>query len=51
MIGTLCAWDTEPRGLTDEQTARLEDLAEQAAARIELTRWRSRWAKPRLTIR
>jgi diguanylate cyclase (GGDEF)-like protein len=36
VVGTLCAWDTEPRELSAEQVERLQDLAEQASARIEL---------------
>ena len=36
VVGTLCAWDAEPRELSAEQVERLQDLAEQAAARIEL---------------
>jgi diguanylate cyclase (GGDEF)-like protein len=36
IIGTLCSWDTEPRALSGDQVERLDDLAEQAAARIEL---------------
>jgi diguanylate cyclase (GGDEF)-like protein len=38
LIGTLCAWDTEPRELDDEQLALFEDVAEQAVWRLELTR-------------
>ena len=38
VIGTLCCWDTVVRELGDEQLARLEDLADQLIARIELTR-------------
>jgi diguanylate cyclase (GGDEF)-like protein len=38
VIGTLCAWDTEPRELDDERLALFEDVAEQAVWRIELTR-------------
>ncbi len=38
VIGTLCAWDTEPRALSDEQIALFENVAEQAVWRIELTR-------------
>ncbi|MDP9377198.1 MAG: sensor domain-containing diguanylate cyclase [Actinomycetota bacterium] len=37
-VGTLCSWDTVPRELSAEQLARLEDLAEEVAARVELTR-------------
>lgn len=37
-IGTLCSWDTKERQLGREQLARLEDLAEEVASRIELTR-------------
>lgn len=36
IVGTLCAWDTEPRELDPEQLARFEDLAEQVVAQIEL---------------
>ena len=38
VIGTLCAWDTRPRELTDEQLSLFEDLAEEVVWRIELTR-------------
>ena len=38
VIGTLCAWDTEPRELTDEQVELFESLAEEVVWRIELTR-------------
>ncbi len=38
VVGTLCAWDTVARDLGEEQIARLEDLAEEVASRIELTR-------------
>jgi diguanylate cyclase (GGDEF)-like protein len=38
VIWTLCSWDTEPRELSADQVARLQDLAEQAATRIELMR-------------
>jgi diguanylate cyclase (GGDEF)-like protein len=38
VIGTLCAWDTGPRELDDEQLERFEDVAEQAVWRLELTR-------------
>jgi diguanylate cyclase (GGDEF)-like protein len=37
VIGTLCTFDTVALTLTDEQEARLEDLADQVAAQIELT--------------
>jgi hypothetical protein len=35
VVGTLCSWDTVARELDAEQLARLEDLAEQLAARME----------------
>jgi len=38
VIGTLCCWDTVPRDLGAERLARLEDVAEQLVARIELIR-------------
>ena len=38
VVGTLCAWDAEPRRLSPVQLARFGDLADQAAARLELTR-------------
>ena len=38
VIGTLCAWDTSARELSEEQAGRLEDLAEQVSARMELVR-------------
>ena len=38
IIGTLCAFDTEQIRLSAEQEARLEDLADQVAAHVELTR-------------
>jgi diguanylate cyclase (GGDEF)-like protein len=38
VLGSLCSWDTRERVLGDEQLARLEDLAEQLVARIELGR-------------
>jgi diguanylate cyclase (GGDEF)-like protein len=38
VIGTLCTFDTVEHELDDEQLARLEDLADQVAAQIELTR-------------
>jgi diguanylate cyclase (GGDEF)-like protein len=37
-VGTLCAFDTEPRDLSDEQIARLEDIAEIARAHLELVK-------------
>ncbi len=37
-IGSLCSWDTAERELDGEQLARLEDLAEEVASRLELTR-------------
>ncbi|HTW13220.1 MAG TPA: diguanylate cyclase [Solirubrobacteraceae bacterium] len=37
-IGTLCAFDTAARELTDEQVARLEDLADLARAHLELVK-------------
>ena len=37
VVGALCAFDTLPREMTDEQTGLLEDLAEQASTQIELT--------------
>ena len=37
-VGTLCAFDTEPRELTDEQVARLEDIADLARAHLELVK-------------
>ena len=37
VIGTLCTFDTVALRLTAEQEARLEDLADQVAAQIELT--------------
>lgn len=38
VVGTLCAWDNEPRVLSGEQLARFEDLADQVAATMQLTR-------------
>lgn len=38
VVGTLCAWDTVPRILSEEQLARFEDLAEQVVGQIELSR-------------
>ena len=38
VIGTLCAFDPGELSIDDEQLARLEDLADQAVAQIELTR-------------
>ena len=37
-VGTLCAFDTEPRELSDEQVSRLEDIAEIARAHLELVK-------------
>jgi diguanylate cyclase (GGDEF)-like protein len=37
-VGTLCAFDTVPREITEEQTALLQDLADQVTSQIELTR-------------
>ncbi len=37
-VGTLCAFDTKPRAVTDEQIERLEDIAEVARAHLELMR-------------
>ena len=37
-VGTLCAFDTVERRITDEQTALLQDLADQVVSQIELTR-------------
>jgi GAF domain-containing protein len=37
VIGSLCSWDTARRIVSDEQIARLEDLADQLVARVELT--------------
>lgn len=37
-VGTLCAFDTESRELSDEQAARLEDIAEIARAHLELVK-------------
>ena len=36
-VGTLCAFDTVEHAITEEQTALLEDLADQVVAQIELT--------------
>ena len=36
IIGTLCAFDSEPRELSDEQTARLEDIAQLIRSHLEL---------------
>jgi diguanylate cyclase (GGDEF)-like protein len=38
VIGTLCAWDEQPREISEEQVARFEDLAEQVVSQIELKR-------------
>lgn len=38
VIGALCCWDTEEHELSDEQVARLEDLATQVASRVDLLR-------------
>jgi diguanylate cyclase (GGDEF)-like protein len=38
VVGTLCAWDTVAREISDEQVARFEDLAAQVVAQVELTR-------------
>ncbi len=37
-VGTLCAFDTQSREISDEQIARLEDIAEVARAHLELVR-------------
>ena len=37
-VGTLCAFDTESHELTDEQVARLEDIAELVRTHLELVR-------------
>jgi diguanylate cyclase (GGDEF)-like protein len=37
-VGTLCAFDTEPHELSDEQISRLEDIAEIARAHLELVK-------------
>lgn len=37
-IGTLCAFDSEPRELSDDQIALLEDIAELARAHVELVK-------------
>jgi diguanylate cyclase (GGDEF)-like protein len=37
-VGTLCAFDTEPHELSDEQISRLEDVAEIARAHLELVK-------------
>jgi diguanylate cyclase (GGDEF)-like protein len=37
-VGTLCAFDSEPRELSDDQIARLEDVAELARAHLELVK-------------
>jgi diguanylate cyclase (GGDEF)-like protein len=37
-VGTLCAFDTETHELTDQQVARLQDIAELARAHLELMR-------------
>jgi diguanylate cyclase (GGDEF)-like protein len=37
-VGTLCAFDSEPRELTDEQISLLEDVAELARAHLELVK-------------
>lgn len=38
VLGTLCAFDTRPAAITDEQLARFEDVADQVVAQIELQR-------------
>ncbi len=38
VVGTLCAWDTVPRTLTEEQLERFGDLAQQVVGQVELTR-------------
>ena len=38
VVGSFCAWDTRQLEIGDEQLARFEDLAEEIAARLELTR-------------
>lgn len=38
VVGTLCTFDTVARELSEEQLGLLEDLAEQVASQIELTR-------------
>lgn len=37
VVGTLCTWDEVPGDLTDEQLARLEDLAQQASIHLEVS--------------
>lgn len=37
-VGALCVFDSTPRQLTDEQVARLEDIAEVARTHLELVR-------------
>ena len=37
-VGTLCAFDTESHELSDDQVARLQDIAELARAHLELMR-------------
>jgi diguanylate cyclase (GGDEF)-like protein len=38
VVGTLCAFDSEVRDLSDDQLARLEDLAQLACSHLELMR-------------
>ena len=38
VVGTLCAFDSEVRELSDEQVARLEDIAQLACSHLELMR-------------
>jgi diguanylate cyclase (GGDEF)-like protein len=38
VVGTLCAFDTTPRTISDAQVALLEDLAEQVVSTLELKR-------------
>ncbi len=38
IVGTLCAWDTQARTVSDEQVARLEDLAAQITSIMQFTR-------------
>lgn len=38
VVGTLCAFDSEARALTEEQVARLEDIAQLACSHFELIR-------------
>lgn len=35
-VGTICAFDTESRGLSEDQTARLEDIAQLISSHLEL---------------